>query len=376
MAESYTVLARKYRPKSFAEVVGQEHVVDAMKNSILSGKLHSVYLLSGTRGVGKTTIARIFTKALNCENFKDTLEPCGKCSSCQSIDDGATSDLLEVDAASRTKVEETRDLIETLAFPPLYSKYKVFIIDEVHMLTVSSFNALLKTLEEPPEYAKFILCTTDPQKIPATVLSRCLHFHLKPFTEDQISAQLAKILRAENIPFDDKAVHTLARAANGSMRDCLSLTDQAIAIGNQQVRTTSVYQMLGLVEDDLPTDLVLSILDDNKMVALNALQTINKKQVDWDSVAQQILSIIYQVSVIPFISAKDYAEYGIENNLLISKFANSPIDPELTESAQIIYEIFSHATNMIKNANNPYQVMQLATIRALAFTRDDTTNLL
>lgn len=276
----YTVLARKYRPKDFAEVVGQEHVVEAMKNSILNHKLHSVYLLSGTRGIGKTTLARIFTKAMSCENFSTNLDCCGHCASCKQIDENADADLIEVDAASKTKVEDTRELIESLAYPPLYSAYKVFIIDEVHMLTVQSFNALLKTLEEPPPYAKFILCTTDPQKIPATVLSRCLHFHLKPLTEEQIASQVKKILTQEHIPFEDKAVNVLAKAGNGSMRDCLSLTDQAIAIGNQQVLTDKVYQMIGLVSDDLPTYFVINLIEGDYTGAAEYFDEIARQQTD------------------------------------------------------------------------------------------------
>ncbi|RIY33741.1 DNA polymerase III, subunit gamma and tau [Psittacicella hinzii] len=367
MTANYTVLARKYRPKTFSQVVGQEHVLDAMKNSILNNKLHSVYLLSGTRGVGKTTIARIFTKAMNCENFSENKEPCDRCASCKSIDDYASPDLLEVDAASRTKVEETRELIESIQFPPLVSKYKVFIIDEVHMLTVSSFNALLKTLEEPPEYAKFILCTTDPQKIPATVLSRCLHFHLKPFSEEQIAKQLKFILNAEEIKFENKAVQTLALAANGSMRDCLSLTDQAIAIGNQEVTTSGVYQMLGLVDDTLPTDLVIGILRGQKLEVLKILQDINSEQADWQSVIQQILNIIYQASIITFIPVNEYEENAIDNEQLIAEFQKGNFDLFNVEKTQIIYEVFSHALEILKNSSNPYQVMQLACIRALAF---------
>ncbi|RIY34369.1 DNA polymerase III subunit gamma/tau [Psittacicella gerlachiana] len=367
MTENYTVLARKYRPKEFSQVVGQEHVLDAMRNSILNNKLHSVYLLSGTRGVGKTTIARIFTKAMNCENFAQKREPCGYCVSCKSIDDGASPDLLEVDAASRTKVEETRDLIESIQYAPLLSKYKVFIIDEVHMLTVSSFNALLKTLEEPPEYAKFILCTTDPQKIPATVLSRCLHFHLKPFTEEQIANQLKFVLNNEQIKFENKAVQALALAANGSMRDCLSLTDQAIAIGNQEVSSKSVYQMLGLVDDTLPTDLVIAILRGQKYEVLNILQKINREQVDWSSVVQQVLNIIYQASLLPFLSADEYQDHGINNDDLIAEFKRENFGIFDVEKTQVIYEVFTHALDMLKVTATPYQVVQLACIRALAF---------
>lgn len=374
MTENYTVLARKYRPDTFAKVVGQQHVIDAMKNSILANKLHSVYLLSGTRGVGKTTIARIFTKAMNCENFKEKLEPCDKCNSCKSINEGSSPDLLEVDAASRTKVEETRDLIESIQFPPLFAKYKVFIIDEVHMLTVSSFNALLKTLEEPPEYAKFVLCTTDPQKIPATVLSRCLHFHLKPFTEDQIEKQLTYILQSENIKFDDQAVATLAIEANGSMRDCLSLTDQAIAIGRQKDETivskSIVYNMLGLVDDKKPTDLVTSLLRNRYQESINIVNQINEEQPDWSSVLEQMINVLYQLSVAKFITKDDFSNWGIRNSTIKELIEEGSAILQNSEAIEFAYEVFVHAKKMLQVTSNPHQTVLIAVVRVLGFTKE------
>ena len=228
---SFQVLARKWRPLKFTEVVGQEHVVKSLINALQHDRLHHAYLFTGTRGVGKTTLARILAKALNCENFKDS-DPCGECSVCQDIDAGRFIDLIEVDAASRTKVEDTRDLLDNVQYAPGRGKYKIYLIDEVHMLSGHSFNALLKTLEEPPAHVKFLLATTDPQKIPVTVLSRCLQFNLKHLYPDQIQPQLQYILDQEQVEFEQPALALLAKSADGSMRDALSLLDQAIVHGN------------------------------------------------------------------------------------------------------------------------------------------------
>ncbi|MBU5692165.1 DNA polymerase III subunit gamma/tau, partial [Vibrio cholerae] len=227
---SYLALARKWRPTRFSEVVGQSHVLTALENALAQNRLHHAYLFSGTRGVGKTTIGRLFAKGLNCETGI-TATPCGQCATCQEIDQGRFVDLLEIDAASRTKVEDTRELLDNVQYKPARGRFKVYLIDEVHMLSRHSFNALLKTLEEPPEYVKFLLATTDPQKLPVTILSRCLQFHLKPISVENIQQQLDKVLHAEQISSDSKALNLLAHAADGSMRDALSLTDQAIALG-------------------------------------------------------------------------------------------------------------------------------------------------
>ena len=228
---SYQVLARKWRPKSFREMVGQEHVLQALINALDHDRLHHAYLFTGTRGVGKTTIARILAKCLNCEQGVSS-EPCGECGSCLEIAEGRSVDLIEVDAASRTKVEDTRELLENVQYAPTRSRYKVYLIDEVHMLSTSSFNALLKTLEEPPPHVKFLLATTDPQKLPATVLSRCLQFNLKNMPPEQIVGHLSHVLEQEMVSFEEPALWLLGRAASGSMRDALSLTDQAIAFGS------------------------------------------------------------------------------------------------------------------------------------------------
>ena len=241
---TYQVLARKWRPHNFHEVVGQQHVLTALINSLEQGRLHHAYLFSGTRGVGKTTIARILAKCLNCEKGV-TSTPCGQCESCREIDQGNFVDLLEIDAASRTKVEDTRELLDNVQYRPAQGRYKVYLIDEVHMLSRSSFNALLKTLEEPPPYVKFLLATTDPQKLPITVLSRCLQFHLKALDRELIIGQLGRVLDAEGQPYEMPALSLLAKAAEGSMRDALSLTDQALAHGNGHVHLDQVQAMLG-----------------------------------------------------------------------------------------------------------------------------------
>ena len=246
---SYEVLARKWRPHRFDELVGQEHVVQALSNALDNDRLHHAYLFTGTRGVGKTTLARIFAKSLNCEEGVSS-KPCGKCSICREVDEGRFVDLIEVDAASRTKVDQTRELLENVPYAPVRGRYKVYLIDEVHMFSDSSFNALLKTLEEPPEHVKFLLATTDPQKLPMTVLSRCLQFSLKRMTIEQIGGQLRHIVESEKIPFEDNALLALAAGADGSMRDGLSLLDQAIAFGGGSVKGPEVRGMLGAIGDD------------------------------------------------------------------------------------------------------------------------------
>lgn len=250
---SYQVLARKWRPRTFHELVGQEHVQRALVNALDQGRLHHAYLFTGTRGVGKTTLARILAKCLNCTAKGDgdeavTSTPCGECDSCRAIDEGRFVDLIEVDAASRTKVEDTRELLDNVQYAPTQGRYKVYLIDEVHMLSTSSFNALLKTLEEPPPHVKFLLATTDPQKLPATVLSRCLQFTLKNMPPERIVDHLARVLEAEEVGFEESALWLLGKAADGSMRDAMSLTDQAIAFGQGQVRHLDVAAMLGTLD--------------------------------------------------------------------------------------------------------------------------------
>ena len=272
---SYQVLARKWRPKKFSELMGQGHVVQALSGSLAQGRLHHAFLFTGTRGVGKTTIARIIAKALNCE-VGLSAEPCGVCSTCMDIDQGRYPDLLEIDAASRTKVDDTREILDNVLYAPSRGRFKVYLIDEVHMLSLSSFNALLKTLEEPPEHVKFILATTDPQKLPVTVLSRCLKFHLKRLTPGQIAQQMTHILQAENISADADAVDELSRAADGSMRDGLSLLDQAIAFGQGEVRAAPTREMLGTISRDSVIDLIEALAHNDADALIAKLAELNQ----------------------------------------------------------------------------------------------------
>ncbi len=293
---AYQVLARKWRPHNFTQLVGQQHVSQSLSNALQHDRLHHAYLFTGTRGVGKTTIARILARAINCENLQDA-NPCGECSVCRAFDAGSFMDLIEVDAASRTKVEDTRDLLDNAQYAPNQGRYKVYLIDEVHMLSGHSFNALLKTLEEPPPHVKFLLATTDPQKIPVTVLSRCLQFNLKRLSPEQIDQQMQYILTEEQIEYDLAALQALAKAADGSLRDALSLLDQAIAFGDGKVCLQTVNDMLGIVAQQ-PVDNILIALANNEAVEL--LQTIAdmaELTPDYVDVVQQILAVLHRVAL-------------------------------------------------------------------------------
>src|SRR5690606_26039215 len=284
---SYLVLARKWRPKRFAELVGQEHVVRALVNALDSGRVHHAFLFTGTRGVGKTTIARIFAKSLNCERGASS-DPCGECETCLAIDAGRYIDLLEIDAASNTGVDNIRELIENAQYMPTRGRYKVYLIDEVHMLSKAAFNALLKTLEEPPEHVKFLFATTDPQKLLVTVLSRCLQFNLKRLDEEQIRGQLAKILAAEGIEADPAAVRQLARAADGSLRDALSLLDQAIAYGGagagKRLDAATVGTMLGSVDRTRVAALLEALAREDGEALMAAIDALAGFAPDWAGV--------------------------------------------------------------------------------------------
>ncbi|WP_154115445.1 DNA polymerase III subunit gamma/tau [Vibrio cincinnatiensis] len=293
---SYLALARKWRPTKFKEVVGQAHVLTALENALTQNRLHHAYLFSGTRGVGKTTIGRLFAKGLNCETGI-TSTPCGQCSTCKEIDQGRFVDLLEIDAASRTKVEDTRDLLDNVQYKPARGRFKVYLIDEVHMLSRHSFNALLKTLEEPPEYVKFILATTDPQKLPVTILSRCLQFHLKPITVENIQQQLEHILQAEQVERDPKALSLIAHAADGSMRDALSLTDQAIALGNGYIQYDMVAHMLGTLDTDQALTLLQAISSKQPQLAMSCIESLAHNGVDWDGLLQQCATQLHRIAM-------------------------------------------------------------------------------
>ena len=293
---SHQVLARKWRPGNFTEMVGQQHVLQALVNALESGRLHHAYLFTGTRGVGKTTVARILAKCLNCDTGV-TATPCGECGACAEIAEGRSVDLIEVDAASKTKVEDTRELLENVQYTPTHARYKIYLIDEVHMLSNHSFNALLKTLEEPPPHAMFLLATTDPQKLPATVLSRCLQFNLKNMQPEQIVAHLEHILGAESVSADAEALALIARAAEGSMRDALSLTDQAIAYGEGKLVGADVAEMLGTVDRGKVLDVVAAILDEDPAAVLSLVSQIAEHAPDFVSTLDELSNILHQMTI-------------------------------------------------------------------------------
>ncbi|RIQ01522.1 DNA polymerase III subunit gamma/tau [Salmonella enterica] len=294
---SYQVLARKWRPQTFADVVGQEHVLTALANGLSLGRIHHAYLFSGTRGVGKTSIARLLAKGLNCETGI-TATPCGVCDNCREIEQGRFVDLIEIDAASRTKVEDTRDLLDNVQYAPARGRFKVYLIDEVHMLSRHSFNALLKPLEEPPAHVKFLLATTDPQKLPVTILSRCLQFHLKALDVEQIRHQLEHILNEEHIAHEPRALQLLSRAADGSLRDALSLTDQAIASGDGQVSTQAVSAMLGTLDDDQALSLVEAVGDANGERGMSLINEAAARGIEWEALLVEMLSLLHRIAMV------------------------------------------------------------------------------
>ena len=354
---SYQVLARKWRPKTFADVVGQEHIITALANGLKDNRLHHAYLFSGTRGVGKTSIARLFAKGLNCVHGV-TATPCGECENCKAIEQGNFIDLIEIDAASRTKVEDTRELLDNVQYKPVVGRFKVYLIDEVHMLSRHSFNALLKTLEEPPEYVKFLLATTDPQKLPITILSRCLQFHLKALDETQISQHLAHILTQENIPFEDPALVKLAKAAQGSIRDSLSLTDQAIAMGDRQVTNSVVSNMLGLLDDNYSIDILYALHQGNGELLVRTLQRVADAAGDWDKLLGECAEKLHQIALMQLLPQK-----SSDNNEHFS-FLAKHISPE---DVQFFYQVIVSGRKDLSNAPNRRIGAEMILLRALAF---------
>lgn len=357
---SYLVLARKWRPKDFSDTVGQEHVLQALINALDSERLHHAYLFAGTRGVGKTTIARILAKALNCEKGV-TSEPCGECSACVEIDEGRFVDLIEVDAASKTKVDDTRDLLDNVQYAPARGRYKVYLIDEVHMLSKSSFNALLKTLEEPPPHVKFLLATTDPQKLPVTVLSRCLQFNLKRMTPRLISDRLAYICEAESIKFDAAALALLARAADGSMRDALSLLDQAIAYCGGKIDEAQVALMLGTIDREYVTRLLRLLADNNAKGIVDAIREIDEHFPDYSRLLDDLARDLQRIAVYQVVGACDSDDDIGEKEYAELAEAMPPAD------VQLFYQIAVMGRRDLHLAPDPRSGAEMTFLRMLAF---------
>ncbi|MBW3696437.1 DNA polymerase III subunit gamma/tau [Vibrio sp. T187] len=357
---SYLALARKWRPTKFKEVVGQAHVLTALENALSQNRLHHAYLFSGTRGVGKTTIGRLFAKGLNCETGI-TSTPCGECSTCKEIDEGRFVDLLEIDAASRTKVEDTRELLDNVQYKPARGRFKVYLIDEVHMLSRHSFNALLKTLEEPPEYVKFLLATTDPQKLPVTILSRCLQFHLKPISVDNIHEQLDTILAQEQVTSEPRALGMISHAADGSMRDALSLTDQAIALGNGSIATDMVAHMLGTLDTDQAIHLLEAISQKQPQVAMDAIQKLAENGIEWDGLLNQLATQLHRIAMYQALPASlDKAQPDAEKIELLSQ-ALSPQD------IQLYYQIVLKGREDLPLSPAAKVGIEMVVLRMLAF---------
>ena len=355
---SYLVLARKWRPKRFAELVGQEHVVRALTNALESGRVHHAFLFTGTRGVGKTTIARIFAKSLNCERGTGA-DPCGECETCLAIDAGRYIDLLEIDAASNTGVDNVRELIENAQYMPSRGKYKVYLIDEVHMLSKQAFNALLKTLEEPPEHVKFLFATTDPEKLLVTVLSRCLQFNLKRLDEAQIRGQISKILGAENIEADDDAVRQLAHAADGSLRDGLSLLDQAIAYAGGRLDGTTVAAMLGTVDRNRVQALLSALADGDGVRLLDEAAQLAEFSPDWGSVLDALAEALHRIQVKQLVPTVDTGSDAIDIDALAEK-----LRPELV---QLWYQMALNGRRDLGYAPSPRSGFEMSLLRMLAF---------
>jgi DNA polymerase-3 subunit gamma/tau len=359
---TYTVLAVKWRPKRFDELVGQAHVVQALVNSLAQGRLHHAYLFSGTRGVGKTTIARILAKALNCAQGV-VPEPCGGCQACLAIDEGRFVDLIEVDAASRTRVDDTRELLDNVQYAPTQGRYKVYLIDEVHMLSNHSFNALLKTLEEPPPHVKFLLATTDPQKLPITVLSRCLQFNLKKLSTAQIQEQLEKICSAEQTAADAEGLRAIAKSAYGSMRDALSLLDQGIAFGGGSIEGTKINAMLGSIDRDHVLRFLAALAEQDGVALVAEVERLDELAPDYGAVLDDLMGALQQIAVIQLIDGKAIDE---------SHEALVPFAAAMTrEDVQLYYQIALHGRRDLAYCRDTRMGFEMSLLRMLAFRPAD-----
>jgi len=357
---SYQVLARKWRPKVFQDVVGQEHVLRALTNALDRNQVHHAFLFTGTRGVGKTTIARILAKALNCEQGVGA-NPCGACAACREIDEGRFVDLIEVDAASRTKVEDTRELLENVQYAPARGRYKVYLIDEVHMLSGHSFNALLKTLEEPPPHVKFLLATTDPQRLPVTILSRCLQFNLKRLSPERIREHLAHILDSEQVTYEAPALACIARGAEGSVRDALSLLDQAIAYGGGRVDEADVRAMLGAIEQDEVTALVQALAEGDAAGLLAAVQGLLERSADFNGVLNELLTLLYRIALAQVVP--DAIDDSLGDREGVTRLAGTLSQ----EDVQLYYQIGLLGRRDMALGPDPHLAFEMLMLRMLAF---------
>lgn len=357
---SYQVLARKWRPRIFREMVGQEHVLKALINALDHNRLHHAYLFTGTRGVGKTSIARILAKCLNCESGVSS-EPCGTCSACVEISEGRFVDLIEVDAASRTKVEDTRELLDNVQYAPTRGRYKIYLIDEVHMLSSHSFNALLKTLEEPPEHIKFLLATTDPQKLPVTILSRCLQFNLKNMSPERIVEHLKDILGKEVVPFEEAGLWLLARSADGSMRDALSLTDQAISFGSGKIVEADVAAMLGTIDHQLIQKLMEGLIQVDGQSILEAVAGFAEHAPDFDAALSDLLALLHRIAIAQALPEALDNSYGDRKQVLEYAHQLAP------EDVQLYYQMGLMGRRDLHLAPDPRSGFEMALLRMLAF---------
>ncbi len=353
---SYQVLARKWRPQNFKEMVGQQHVLKALINALDGDRLHHAYLFTGTRGVGKTTIARVLAKCLNCETGI-TSEPCGHCSSCQEITEGRFVDLIEVDAASRTRVEDTRELLDNVQYAPTRGRFKVYLIDEVHMLSGHSFNALLKTLEEPPSHVKFLFATTDPKKLPVTILSRCLQFNLKRMTVDMIAGHLEIILSKESIHHDNASLRLLARVADGSMRDALSLLDQAISFGAGTLKESEVREMLGTISHQPLVDLLKAVALGDGETVLDEIEKMAGVTPDFEAATDALISLLHKMAVLQIVPQAEEEEESIKQ--LADQFSK--------EDVQLYYQIALHGRRDLPLSPDPRSGFEMIFLRLLTF---------
>jgi len=361
---SYQVLARKYRPRSFDTLVGQAHVVQALKNALDQKRLHHAYLFTGTRGVGKTTLARILAKSLNCEKGISS-SPCGICAACTEIDQGRYVDLIEVDAASNTQVDNMRDLLDNAQYAPTQGQFKIYIIDEVHMLSKSAFNAMLKTLEEPPEHVKFILATTDPQKVPVTVLSRCLQFNLKQMPSFSISEYLEKILKEESINYEINAIYLIAKAANGSMRDALSILDQGIAYCGGTIEEATIKRMLGAIEQSYLFNLMHAVIEQDGLKAIEIAKQMNERNLSFDAALLDLANLIQTISVTQAIPDSLEASY-LDRDLVIALTKKIS-----AEQLQLLYQIVILGRRDLYLAPEEFAGFTMTLLRMLSFAPQD-----